>query len=116
MLHIRALIQPERVIVFDTAGTVESEVQRRFKWHLERNVRAAIKAKEQGADGDEEMLAYEHRCVWTARGGLKADVCTGHSSQSWSRRRMHWKRRWLSRGGWFSSFWQIWKTTSTGII
>jgi magnesium transporter len=60
MLHIRALIQPERVIIFDTAGTVESEVQRRFKWHLE-NVRAGIKAREHEDGEDDPVLPYEHR-------------------------------------------------------
>jgi len=59
MLHIRALIKPDRVIVFDTAGTVESEVQRRFKWHLERHVRAGLRANVE--DQEEEGLSYEHR-------------------------------------------------------
>lgn len=58
MLHIRALIKPDRVIVFDTAGTQESEVQRRFKWHLERNVKAGLK---DDVEHDEEDLPYEHR-------------------------------------------------------
>jgi magnesium transporter len=58
MLHVRALIKPDRVIVFDTAGSVESEVQRRFKWHLERNVRAA---KAYDEDGEDVGLNYEHR-------------------------------------------------------
>ena len=61
MLHIRALIKPDRVIVFDTAGTTESEVQRRFKWHLERHVQAGIKANAEGCE--EEGLSYEHRLV-----------------------------------------------------
>ena len=64
MLHVRALIKPDRVIVFDTAGTVESEVQRRFKWHLERNIRAGIKTVDNGEElqeGDEVGLSYEHR-------------------------------------------------------
>ncbi|CAD6578699.1 MAG: magnesium ion transporter [Tremellales sp. Tagirdzhanova-0007] len=61
MLHIRALIKPDRVVIFDTAGTVESEVQRRFKWHLERHVRAGLKI---GAEeSEEEGLSYEHRAL-----------------------------------------------------
>jgi magnesium transporter len=62
MLHIRALIKPERVIVFDTAGTVESEVQRRFKWHLEKNIKAGVKTVD--VDGDDDVgLPYEHRAL-----------------------------------------------------
>ena len=59
MLHIRALIKPDRVIVFDTAGTVESDVQRRFKWHLERHVRAGMKSSMD--ELEEEGMSYEHR-------------------------------------------------------
>jgi len=59
MLHVRALIKPDRVIVFDTAGTVESEVQRRFKWHLERHVKAGLKANID--EHEEEGMSYEHR-------------------------------------------------------
>ncbi|ORY24946.1 hypothetical protein BCR39DRAFT_545311 [Naematelia encephala] len=66
MLHIRALIKPDRVIVFDTAGRQESEVQRKFRWRLERNVRAGLKTGcgEDGEDGEEEIgLNYEHRAL-----------------------------------------------------
>ncbi|WRT67295.1 uncharacterized protein IL334_004263 [Kwoniella shivajii] len=42
MLNIKALIKPDRVIVFDIAGTQESEIQKRFKYHLERNIRAGL--------------------------------------------------------------------------
>ena len=59
ILHIRALIKPDRVIIFDTAGTVESDVQKRFKWHLERNIKAGLKAGEEG--DDQTFLDYEHR-------------------------------------------------------
>ena len=59
MLHIRALIKPDRVIVFDTAGSTESEIQRRFKWHLERHVRAGLKASAE--DVEDEGMSYEHR-------------------------------------------------------
>ena len=58
MLHIRVLIKPDRVIIFDTAGTVESEVQRRFKWHLERNIKAGL-SSDTGDEGN--GLVYEHR-------------------------------------------------------
>lgn len=64
ILHVRALIKPDRVIIFDTAGTVESEVQKRFKWHLERNIKAGLKARECNEiaeDGEEIGLPYEHR-------------------------------------------------------
>ncbi|ORX33428.1 hypothetical protein BD324DRAFT_639740 [Kockovaella imperatae] len=60
MLHIRALVKPDRVIVFDTAGTVESEVQKRFKWHLERNIKAGLRAQD---EGEEVGLVYEHRAL-----------------------------------------------------
>jgi magnesium transporter len=67
MLHVRALIKPDRVIVFDTAGSAESEIQRRFKWHLERNIKAGVacEGEEKDADATEEEigLSYEHRCV-----------------------------------------------------
>ncbi|KAK8869654.1 hypothetical protein IAR55_000222 [Kwoniella newhampshirensis] len=64
MLHIRALIKPDRVIIFDTAGTQESELQRRFKYHLERNIRAGLELKEEDSNGEEEVvLPYEHRAL-----------------------------------------------------
>lgn len=65
MLHLRVLIKPDRVIVFETAGTVESEVQRRFKWHLEKNVRSGVRMMEEEIDHDDDLgvLAYEHRWV-----------------------------------------------------
>jgi magnesium transporter len=64
MLHLRVLIKPDRVIVFEQAGAVESEVQRRFKWHLEKNVRSGVKAPEDAdCEDDSGLLAYEHRWV-----------------------------------------------------
>ena len=64
MLHIRALIKPDRVIIFNHAGTVESEIQKRFKWHLEKNVRAGYNAKHHAEDSEDEIgLAYEHRAL-----------------------------------------------------
>jgi len=61
MLHLRVLIKPDRVIVFENAGTVESEVQRRFKWHLEKNVRSGVKPLEEVDHEDAMLLSYEHR-------------------------------------------------------
>lgn len=62
MLHLRVLIKPDQVIVFETAGSVESEMQRRFKWHLEKNVRSGLMSLEE-ADKAEDIgiLSYEHR-------------------------------------------------------
>nr|XP_019042402.1 magnesium transporter [Kwoniella bestiolae CBS 10118]OCF21332.1 magnesium transporter [Kwoniella bestiolae CBS 10118] len=43
MLHIKVLIKPDRVIVFDNNEIhQESETQRRFKYHLERNIKAVV--------------------------------------------------------------------------
>lgn len=64
MMHIRALIKPDRVVVFDTAGTKESEVSRRFKWHLERNIKAGLSVKGEEDEDGEAVLSYEHRCVF----------------------------------------------------
>ncbi|KAI9637861.1 putative magnesium ion transporter [Dioszegia hungarica] len=66
ILHVRALIKPDRVVVFDTAGTIESELQKRFKWHLERNIKAGLKlgnGEEEGEHGEEIGMAYEHRAL-----------------------------------------------------
>ncbi|WVR05459.1 hypothetical protein IAU60_002475 [Kwoniella sp. DSM 27419] len=63
MLNIRALIKPDRVIVFDTAGTQESEASRRFKYHLERNIRAGLGVDRGVEGGEEELLSYEHRAL-----------------------------------------------------
>lgn len=50
------------------AGSVESEVQKRFKWHLERNIKAGLAVAEDSSYGEplseEEIgLTYEHRSV-----------------------------------------------------
>lgn len=64
MLHLRVLIKPDRVIVFETAGSIESEMQRRFKWHLEKNVRSGMMTfEDQDIADDMGMLSYEHRSV-----------------------------------------------------
>lgn len=58
------MIKPDRVVVFDTAGTIESELQKRFKWHLERNIKAGLKlgnGEEEMENGEEIGMAYEHR-------------------------------------------------------
>lgn len=59
MLHIRALIKPDRVIIFEQAGSVESEIQRRFRWHIERNIKAGLGIREEDDEG--WGLSYEHR-------------------------------------------------------
>lgn len=64
MLHIRALIKPDCIIVFDSAGSTESEISRKFKWHLERNIKAGLAAREEcyAEAGEEDIgLVYEHR-------------------------------------------------------
>jgi magnesium transporter len=65
MLHIRALIKPDCIIVFDSAGSTESEISRKFKWHLERNIKAGIAAREEcEVETEEEIgLVYEHRAL-----------------------------------------------------
>ena len=65
MLHIRALIKPDRVIVFDIPGNVENEVQRRFKRHLERHIRAGLKSNLD--EHEEESMPYEHRYATPTR-------------------------------------------------
>ena len=65
MLHIRALIKPDCIIVFDSAVSTESEISRKFKWHLEKNIKAGIAAREDlELESEEEIgLVYEHRSV-----------------------------------------------------
>jgi magnesium transporter len=62
ILHIRALIKPDRVIIFNTAGSTETDTQKDFKSHLERNIQAGLKVQD-CLDGEEGGLVYEHRCV-----------------------------------------------------
>lgn len=63
ILHLRALIKPDRVIIFNPPGYQESEAARRFKEHLQQNVRAGLNSNH-GGDGEEEMgLPYEHRAL-----------------------------------------------------
>jgi hypothetical protein len=52
---VRALIKPDKVILFDVPGSQESEAQRRFKMHLERNVKAGQAAA--GALDEEQARA-----------------------------------------------------------
>lgn len=64
MLHLRALIKPDRVIIFNAPGYQESEAARRFKEHLQENVRAGLNSTHTNAECDEEMgLPYEHRAL-----------------------------------------------------
>ncbi|ODO10820.1 hypothetical protein I350_01418 [Cryptococcus amylolentus CBS 6273] len=61
MLHLRALIKPDKVIVFDSAGAQASGVQKRFKEHLQRNIKLGLEMKESGEE--EVILSYEHRAL-----------------------------------------------------
>ncbi|KAL7424187.1 magnesium ion transporter [Cryptotrichosporon argae] len=81
MLHVRALIKPDRVILFNSARAALSPIQRRLMRALERNVRAGLKVRAcaRGAatasvppdastaadieDEDAVGLAYEHRAL-----------------------------------------------------
>lgn len=77
MVHIRALIKPDRVIIFNAPGHEDSDAARRFKAHLQANVRSglALDAEERESgfamnaeerdDGDCEDfgLPYEHRAL-----------------------------------------------------
>lgn len=63
MLHFRALIKPDSVIVFDSSHT-HKDVTRRFKYHLQKNIKAGLGIKDGEADEekcDEIVLSYEHR-------------------------------------------------------
>lgn len=51
------------MIIFNPPGYQESEAARRFKEHLQENVRAGLNSNH-GGDGEEEMgLPYEHRAL-----------------------------------------------------
>lgn len=55
--------------MFDSAGSTESEISRKFKWHLEKNIKAGIAAQEDlELESEEEIgLVYEHRSVHATR-------------------------------------------------
>lgn len=62
--HIRALIKPDRVIVFNTPGAEDSEAAKRFKAHLQANVRSGLApGHEEREAGEEYGLPYEHRAL-----------------------------------------------------
>ncbi|BEI81877.1 hypothetical protein CcaverHIS002_0210370 [Cutaneotrichosporon cavernicola] len=62
--HIRALIKPDRVIIFNTPGAEDSEAAKRFKAHLQANVRSGLAPKhEERVDGEDYGLPYEHRAL-----------------------------------------------------
>lgn len=72
ILNIRALIKPDRVIIFSAPGTEDSETMKRFKAHLQANVRAGLShaANVRAAgEGDRQAteedlgLSYEHRAL-----------------------------------------------------
>ncbi|KIY34306.1 magnesium transporter [Cryptococcus gattii E566] len=65
MLHFRALIKPDSVIVFDSSHA-HKDVTRRFKYHLQKNIKAGLGIKDGEADEekcDEIVLSYEHRAL-----------------------------------------------------
>jgi hypothetical protein len=73
ILHVRALIKPDKVIIFDVPGVEESEAQRRFKLHLERNVKAGQAAEGQarallGLNGTETDGAVDTASLSVSRG------------------------------------------------
>ncbi|WVQ78552.1 hypothetical protein IAT38_000638 [Cryptococcus sp. DSM 104549] len=63
MLHLRVLIKPDRVIVFESVGAQGQETQRRFKFHLERNIKVGLGMKEEMEHNEETWLSYEHRAL-----------------------------------------------------
>ncbi|OCF41425.1 magnesium transporter [Kwoniella heveanensis CBS 569] len=99
ILNIRALIKPDRVIVFDIAGTQENEVQRRFKYHLERNIKAGLGIVK-GEDGAlesilvatanalEEEMAFTRQLVQHLLSELEDDI-----NRDNLRRLLHYSRR-----------------------
>jgi magnesium transporter len=88
MLHVRALIKADMVILFEPAGMRSNKLRDRLLWHMQANIKAR-RLGEQGQqqaqgeprevgerfdedlerDGRESMLqdgkrlSYEHRCV-----------------------------------------------------
>jgi len=67
ILHIRALVKPDAVLLFDTYGSVNSKLQSSFLYHLEHN----LKAKGTG-------LPYEFRALdsilFSVLGALDAEM------------------------------------------
>lgn len=77
MLHLRALIKPDRVIIFNAPGHEDSDATKRFKAHLQANVRSGIalnaEERESGyalntderedAEMEDYGLPYEHRAL-----------------------------------------------------
>lgn len=81
MLHIRALIKADTVILFDPAGSVGNKLRDRLLWHLQMNVKAMKATKDVTVEGEEgetiggdgqqgtresmledgKRLSYEHR-------------------------------------------------------
>ncbi|TXT15693.1 hypothetical protein VHUM_00196 [Vanrija humicola] len=68
ILTFRALIKPDRVIIFEAPGTEESESTRDFKKHLQSNIRAGLLPEHERQDDPEHRehhleLNYEHRAL-----------------------------------------------------
>nr|XP_018263656.1 magnesium transporter [Kwoniella dejecticola CBS 10117]OBR85814.1 magnesium transporter [Kwoniella dejecticola CBS 10117] len=83
MLHIKVLIKPDRVIVFDNACLVqESETQKRFKYHLERNIKAGLGINQaalesvlvSSANALEEEMAFTRHLVQHLLADLEDDI------------------------------------------
>ncbi|KAL1413465.1 magnesium ion transporter [Vanrija albida] len=68
ILTFRALIKPDRVIIFEAPGTEESETTREFKRHLQSNIRAGLLPEHERHEYSEHHdhhleLNYEHRAL-----------------------------------------------------
>lgn len=67
MLHVRALIKADKVILFDPVHSAEGSLRSKLLWHIQGNVRAMTKlvnneADEQASE-DGKNLSYEHRVL-----------------------------------------------------
>nr|ODN87924.1 magnesium transporter [Cryptococcus depauperatus CBS 7841] len=82
ILHIRALIKPDSVIVFDSAGGQAREVQRKFKYHLEKNIKSGLADKRRAlesilvatANALEEEMAFTRHLVQQLLKDLEDDI------------------------------------------
>lgn len=65
MLHVRALIKADSVILFDPAGSSDSRLKERMLYHMQGNLKQLARIKgqtEAGTAGVGELgLCYEHR-------------------------------------------------------
>ncbi len=59
MLHVRALIKADSVIVFDPAGSSDSTLKERLLWHLQGNLKAL--ANKRGREKERKLVAWQGR-------------------------------------------------------